>query len=440
MHDLLKAYTRRRREQLGEPVEMHGATRQALQTEIARKFRESTAAESGAKVNVWIALWPRLVFGGAILAVLVGVLAVLNRPQPERRLMAQNTVEALRSPVAGPSVASPSASTVSASPADFTDSETVKDMRAAGKKEQSPNGVVVNEPLPAIRLADETEMRPNARNRGAPGAAGRSLDASARVSTTDEQPVARREVETRSGLERVAKPAAPQAPAVAATTTPAPRADSNVSGVLTDALSTSERAVALQVESKRQLGDLDAKAGQASSELALGKQTDRYFAKTKETKLGEVTYRFVENSQQKYRRNFQSPPRLAVLQSFEVRQQGDKLELVDADGSVYSGAVLAATNQDTRGVALGGAFQSDKRGISDGQTVEFRAEGTNQTLNQLVKVTATLRKSQATADGKLKVVSEKLEAQAGSGTVSVAGKAVVGGTNEFPFSAVSEAP
>src|ERR1041384_5435214 len=67
--ELLQAYAKKRREQMRAPLEVHPATRNLLQAEVARTFpRKSSAAES------WLEslkmFWPRVAFALSILLVL----------------------------------------------------------------------------------------------------------------------------------------------------------------------------------------------------------------------------------------------------------------------------------------------------------------------------------------------------------------------------------
>ena len=108
-----------------------------------------------------------------------------------------------------------------------------------------------------------------------------------------------------------------------------------------------------------------------------------------------------------YRLNFNSPPMPDVLNSFQVEQNGRQLRVVDADGSVYDGAIEAPVSGEAtrRSVSLqmsaadlkknaeeklaGGAAASNLAAVPGvdrlvPQNILFRVAGTNRTLNQLV--------------------------------------------------------
>ncbi len=103
----------------------------------------------------------------------------------------------------------------------------------------------------------------------------------------------------------------------------------------------------------------------------------------------------------KYRSNFNSPPVPNVLQSFLVEQTGQQIRLVDADGSVYDGAIEPPPTEETQ-VALGkpasapdlkkdieakrvqSASALSAGEMAASQNVFFRVAGTNRTLNQLL--------------------------------------------------------
>jgi hypothetical protein len=106
-----------------------------------------------------------------------------------------------------------------------------------------------------------------------------------------------------------------------------------------------------------------------------------------------------------YRRNFNSPAQLPVLNSFELEQTGSQIRIVDADGSVYEGRIAPAEApkdlaENRRAVsaspsltqapaaqpaaaANAGLGQSSDNDAS-AASYNFRAVGTNRTLNQRV--------------------------------------------------------
>lgn len=120
-----------------------------------------------------------------------------------------------------------------------------------------------------------------------------------------------------------------------------------------------------------------------------------------------------------YRRNLQSPPVPAVLNRFQLQRAGEVVTVVDEDGSVYMGQVLARADA-SRGAAVGEAHAlrvvdalPEKRKAAEvkgdaqllnesgerrskeeakampqaGERFVFQASGTNRSLNELVVFT-----------------------------------------------------
>jgi hypothetical protein len=105
-----------------------------------------------------------------------------------------------------------------------------------------------------------------------------------------------------------------------------------------------------------------------------------------------------------YRTNFNSPPMPTVLSSFQLEQNGRQIRVVDADGSIYDGAIEQPPTEEAarRGIAVQTAVTELKKNIEPeakrvegvsaatageiaaSQNVFFRVAGTNRTLNQRV--------------------------------------------------------
>ena len=86
----------------------------------------------------------------------------------------------------------------------------------------------------------------------------------------------------------------------------------------------------------------------------------------------------------------------AILSQFELKRDGSKITLIDADGSIYEGAVVAreAESLAPARTALGGA---DSLASAAGQPniFAFRASGSSRSLQQTVVITATVANSDA---------------------------------------------
>lgn len=189
------------------------------------------------------------------------------------------------------------------------------------------------------------------------------------------------------------------------------------------------------------------------------------------------------------RRNFNSPPRPQVLNSFQFEQDGNALKIIDADGSVYTGTVARAQNREAQS-QLGVAFDSlqlevrelaevkkksvEKAGASGqrgaGQAggaapgaLSFQVSGINRSINQKVvfegemtvtNLALTVTNATVFAGAKAKAVRANLE-QSGAVTsayffgingaspqtslatnVVIRGRAMVGESNQLEIDAI----
>lgn len=84
----------------------------------------------------------------------------------------------------------------------------------------------------------------------------------------------------------------------------------------------------------------------------------------------------------RFRSNFNSPPPLPdILVSFEVQQTGNHLRIIDADGSVYAGELLASS---------GSAQDMDRKVGLALSYIGFTAGGTNRTIDDYLVLTGRL--------------------------------------------------
>ena len=115
------------------------------------------------------------------------------------------------------------------------------------------------------------------------------------------------------------------------------------------------------------------------------------------------------NAPDNYRRNLQSPPSPALLQQFQIQRTGNEVTVVDEDGSVYQGQVIAAEaavdranrrlpemprKSDPAAAAdkageknAGQPVSQTAAGGTDTNSFWFRASGTNRSLNQRIVFT-----------------------------------------------------
>jgi hypothetical protein len=198
------------------------------------------------------------------------------------------------------------------------------------------------------------------------------------------------------------------------------------------------------------------------------------------------------DNQSRYRKNFNSPPLPQVLQDFAFERTGDRVRIVDTDGSTYEGTVMPASAEELRmkGVSqLEGAkerkdisgqqaqpvgaptvdAQSAYRFYANGvnlklkQSVEFRGEWQPTTQAQSSPVAVKSALQPVTFSGVLseRLAAEKKEQSSSSNSLSgpaptalnfnyqqsqkvqnelspgrISGRAIVGGKNEFDINAV----
>src|SRR5437764_15327255 len=78
IEELLKTYAKKRREEMGAPIELHPATRKMWQGEVARQ-RPATPPERKSFFSSFLRFWPRLAVGGAVVVLLSLVLVNINQ-------------------------------------------------------------------------------------------------------------------------------------------------------------------------------------------------------------------------------------------------------------------------------------------------------------------------------------------------------------------------
>src|SRR6266699_1883911 len=89
MEELLKAYAKKRREEAGAPFEIHPATRNLLQAEVARR-QPASATEALSFLQILGKLWPGLAVAASIVVVLGIVIWISNPKSASEQQLAQN--------------------------------------------------------------------------------------------------------------------------------------------------------------------------------------------------------------------------------------------------------------------------------------------------------------------------------------------------------------
>jgi hypothetical protein len=284
VHQLLKGYARHRRELAGSAAGIDLGTRARLQAEVARTFGPNPSAHAARSYALGVpSLWPRLLWGCACVAVLVGIATVFlrNDGERQRRLADVDNLQffptgagRLSVPGGPPAVAenvrsfqlgSAPASGPAAGPT-ATESHQREQVVVRQAQTPSPEFSKPNLALAVPRPRGEMEEFASNAPRFALGL------------TPPPEPMTAA-AETKA-LQDAVKPA-PQLPAV------------------------------------------------ATAALANSSQNNLLF----------------QQDRSKYRPNRNSPPLPQVLSRFEVQPDGANLRIVDADGSVYAGAAAPGVNE-----------------------------------------------------------------------------------------------
>ncbi len=457
--DLL-AYKLRRGEQLGAPLELHPATRKMLQGEAARAAsRPLLTSEEAAKNFVrsfvmshqqpsfFARYRQRIIWGGAMCACLTLVLAVLrNDPR----------LASTPSQVSDPQTAKPQA-TVAAT------KQQTEEESLARTKQSAPAADKVQE-LAKTSTAPVASPPP-ANPRGAAVASAPPL-----VRDLDRKLVEKKEASQPTQIAKALKAVQ-----------------------VADALSATEDKKSGEVmKLKRSAGDELLRANLAAAAGASGgagippasapstASAAQLFGANSAPEASQVRQQFLQlDNQARYRKNFNSPPMPQVMQDFAFERTGDRVRIVDADGSTYEGAVMPAPVEEVRANAVSKLDAAKERKDSLAQPTQsadpqssyrFYANGVNRKLNQSVEFrgewqAAVPAQSSPTTPGLQPValgvrlerkVAEKAEQTVLSNSLSgsaakvlnyqqsqnaaapgrISGRAVVGGKNEFDINAV----
>ncbi len=457
--DLL-AYKLRRGEQLGAPLELHPATRKMLQGEAARAAsRPLLTSEEAAKNFVrsfvmshqqpsfFARYRQRIIWGGAMCACLTLVLAVLrNDPR----------LASTPSQVSDPQTAKPQA-TVAAT------KQQTEGEQSARAKQSAPAADKVQE-LAKTSTAPVASPPP-ANPRGAAAASAPPL-----VRDLDRKLVEKKEASQPTQIAKALKAVQ-----------------------VADALSATEDKKSGEVmKLKRSAGDESLRANLAAAAGASGgagippasapstASAAQLFGANSAPEASQVRQQFLQlDNQARYRKNFNSPPMPQVMQDFAFERTGDRVRIVDADGSTYEGTVMRAPVEEVRANAVSKLDAAKERKDSLAQPTQsadpqssyrFYANGVNRKLNQSVEFrgewqAAVPAQSSPTTPGLQPValgvrlerkVAEKAEQTVLSNSLSgsaakvlnyqqsqnaaapgrISGRAVVGGKNEFDINAV----
>ncbi|HEU0008653.1 MAG TPA: hypothetical protein VFT34_02445 [Verrucomicrobiae bacterium] len=435
MDELLRTYARKRREDAGEPIEMHPATRRLLQAEAARlRPREATPRRTPWS---WLLLrWPRVAFAVGVFALLA--VAVWNwipdrspssspslfakKDQAEKAasqapILARNGMAAPKAQLGGRAEQDtelakrpqPEAEALSARPLD---------------EDRSADSLRAGVAQADIKLKEESAAR-GLRLRQAPAGGLKDAEAGAAADSYSKLPLAQ------------ASPVTNAVPFFESADGPyrgATRQPSDLRRITPPASPSPNTSTVLAFDTRNN----EAKGGRADFGVekrdgaALVTLDDRSPARARATGASEILiakeptqppaaakqyFRFkrqaeLEKSAPAKTAKESAPP--TVLLTFDLEQDGDRVRVIDTDGSVYAGRFLtgaeigqaraAQLGEELNRPALAGAEprrQSNPAELStryfnftgSGPPTTnrvFRASGTNRTIGQFVTIEASL--------------------------------------------------
>jgi hypothetical protein len=394
---LLRASATKRRDEAGEPLEMHAATRRLLQAEVARRFhREGNVSES--LFSRLARLWPGVAWSVAVLA---GLLAAASLMLPAANQRGQPISFAKMSQKPAGQAGGEGGPLARGAPAPAR-----SDLVASAGNKSFADGETDRSTLSNEQLTREAR-RPSSAKDQTPASSELSLGGKTRPATSASRGLADRVELAKSVAEKETVAATPPAaPAQAQPTDsvlhfglaqnapmpssiPAPPGTASVAGGISQPLVADEPGYQSLPA---------APAGAMPTLLAAGARDRKSIADNpKKSKAAEA-----QTSRQFYQ---EAPPSngsnvsdnlslpYPVLASFEVVQVGTEVTIVDSDGSRYTGTVqppasAAEVRSDSsnslRHEAL--ALKLDQPGpiLAVPEAVFFRVAGTNRSLKQEV--------------------------------------------------------
>jgi|GEM_PF-5678785 len=416
MDDLLKACAEQRRERAGAPLELHPATRKMLQDEVARTFGKAEPAPSRWKII--FGSWPRLAFGGAAFAGLAALMIFifLEKPTPlgseksrtlasagensekhralVKRILPETAQEKDFAKTAEtPLAAAPSSSTVVVT--NFT--------TATDKFKNSPadlDGLALANRRNESKTvsSDRYGIAPAAAASAPPPVAEDTITFSGQIASTKaekQKSLAARSSSTNTFL-ALKNEALSDVPATGA------------GGRLDDKKTPAAPLFAGRNAHSSLVASPAPTTVQPSGQLAKNDggllSPSRKLDLDLATRAADTRANFVQlDSRSQYRLNVLSPPLPKVLASFQFERSGQKIRILDGDGSVYEGEIVnpmatfaAKTPGGSSGI-LEGKTPARTRGSSEGrkkseinkpisgganETISFRVSGMNKKLNQ----------------------------------------------------------
>ena len=438
MDDLLKTYAKKRRDEAGAPFEMHPVTRKLLQAEAA-KLRPKAPERGLSWFSALLAFWPRYALAATVFVVLgIGAWTFFRFEEQPKRMALLDAEQ--KAPRPTPARTMENTEKAAAKPAMISDAKKEAEARrfsemARGERDSFKRQA--SEPRPVeqqVALREEASLQIKA-------VADESKAKRSVVELAANEALQKNLPASRPAL--AAPAASPPVPAPVTVPAPQPekpvarnfaRADAKDKGASVEtagAALAGGKAIAFN-DAQRQNSQPLAAAGNAplfrapdasapaqQTSLAIAPQSpqpsgpagnERFYSR-----LGAVAQTGQNATQSRNRfsqvqsdgRNVQPQQAAApVLAEFDFEQTGNRVRVVDADGSVYDGLIiedLVKADQDSKEAARRDAAQTLKlKNASPRQNASaegvpgespawnFRASGTNRTLQQAVTINGVL--------------------------------------------------
>ena len=508
--DLL-AYKQRRREQLAAPMELHPATRKMLQGEAARvASRPLLTSEEAAKNFVRSFVMShqqpsffarhkqRIIWGGAMFACLAVVLAVLRN---DPRLAEQR--RAFPDPLPTPPQVADAAIKLQtegeqltrarqvASTVDKVQELATSSAASAGRPAPvNPRGATVASAPPTVMMRETLDRRSGGAPAPAPAAATPTPVTRAASALAPTSGPARAKAESGGSL-GLGRKLEEKSDVVESVQLAKSLNGTQASGVAFE--SEAKKLAAAEMKLKRSVGDEKKLTPQATAAGGGGAApTPAPFAASTRKVLSDYAtpdnsqtqQRFVQlDKQAGYRKNFNSPPLPQVMQDFAFERTGDRVRIVDADGSTYEGTVMPAPAEELRAKVvsqldaakerkdnfaqqtqsadplLSYRFYANGMNLKFNQSVEFRGEWQPAAPAPSAPATPALQQASFGVVRAEQLAADKKSTTAGTNAQSeqpapvrafiyqqqqqressqgrISGRAVVGGKNEFDINAV----
>jgi len=436
---LLRRYAKKRRDEAGVPLELHPATRRLLQGEVARQLPKADGKEKHSFADWLAALRRRWVYATAASAVLIAgvLLLVLHQPTPPALDLAKNETTSVKLPVRKPApgdsgsdragqsaFAPPTAAREFIAEAPAPALAPMTQPHEANEPNLAFNGALASDAGTRHSLALNSEpaaVPPAAAPAGPPPVAfaGKSLEQKAAASGA--------KFEEFAGAARADKLASTQ-PVVTGESRPALPAV----------------AVAPVAAESRRFAPIARGGGLEREKVPEYSQSFANVAPLLQTE-----------------KTRSAAPASPVLSSFQVEQTGDRVAVIDSDGSTYLGELNSVPVNLSAGKDVqkfksdgqpAGRFNTGRLAVTRQSTQDyfFRVAGTNRTLNQQVVFTWNfVELTNAPAQSKTKGVGGLLN-PAGSSipqqfpallqNSAINGRAQINAAKEFEINAVPVTP